>query len=166
MKKILTAAVALAGAVIMSSLAAGTASASAYDYTVRAGTHYVHVTSPASHGYLKEFAVGYTDGYVHQDPIPVSSKVIEITNYTGQAPDVQGWDGCTGSNIAQQHQPDELFRTDSSQSESNGLGGGDTLATSLHHKRDYHHHACRHRAVLPVVPLRARAGDVGEADVC
>ncbi len=133
MKKVLRAAVALAGAVIMSGLAAVTASASAYDYTVPAGTQYVQVTSPASYGYLKEFAVGYTDGYVHQDPIPVSSKVIEITNFTGQAPDVQGWDGCTNRNVAKQHQPDELFLTDSAQSESNGLGGGDTQATGLHH---------------------------------
>jgi|SRR5271165_510721 len=115
-------------------LAAGPASASTYAnvYQVPAGAQYINVTTPLSHGYLKYFGQNYSDGYIHQDPIPTSDKVQEIENYTGQAPDIQGYDGCANkvNTAARTYYPDKLWTTDP---DKYGYVGGTTPATSLHH---------------------------------
>lgn len=82
-----------------------------------------------SHGQLVYFSVDYTDNYIHQDPISATDKVKEIDNYTGQAPDIQGWNGCANRSV-HQHVPDQYTTWDN---DSAGLGGGLTPRTSLHH---------------------------------
>ncbi len=123
-RQLIAAAATLTAAGGIALAATGPTSAST-EYTVPAGSQYLLVTTPTSHGYLVKFAVGYTDGYVHKDPIGASNKIHEIDSYTGQAPDIQGYDGCNSK-----HQPDMLTSWDN---DGAGLGGGSTPATSLHH---------------------------------
>ena len=98
-------------------------------FTVPGGSDYVQATIPASHGPLVHFKAYYSDdSYVHEDNIPASDNVAEIDNYTGAAPDVEGYDGCSNA-----RQPDELFTTDT---DSYGIPGGTTAPTGLHHNAD------------------------------
>jgi hypothetical protein len=131
MNRIARFAAVLAAGGAAAALSLAPASASVHDYTVPAGSQYVQVTIPVSHGSLVKFQVWYPDNYIHVDPIPAADNVREIDNYLGQAPDLNGWDGCASTGV-HQHQPDMLSKTDD---DSYGVGEGPGIGplTSLHH---------------------------------